>query len=210
MRLRFSLRWYFTIVLLAAIAFAWLSSTPRKTGRQLDLLIIGPGYLQIQDEHTGEILYARNGHLSNRDGRLFLQGSSAVCGPVEPNICLPPWATEIVVSRTGHVVAKGPGTQASVGQLQLSEFARPNALREVSPGIFQSSPPCGPERTVATGENIVYQGWLESDRSQVPAFSAVLLMASAPLLRLRSWFAHEPSDRRHSNSPGNRCGFRTN
>ncbi len=121
------------------------------TDRQLDVMIEGRGFFQIQvgaDEAPNGIAYTRAGNLTrNEDGELVLATDSG--RRLEPAITIPDDAQGISISLDGRVSVLQPGaTQPSeVGQIQLASFANPAGLKQIGENLFVESAATGPAIT---------------------------------------------------------------
>ncbi len=113
------------------------------TGRSLDVLIEGPGFLTLRS-NTQEpgLQYTRAGVLSlSASGELVTSSGQ----PLEPSLVIPVDAVQVMISPTGEVSALLPGETepAAYGQLQLTRFVSPESLRPVSAGVFVETPQSG-------------------------------------------------------------------
>lgn len=110
----------------------------KNTGRQLDIMIKGRGFLQVIDQATGETYYTRSGNLDmNANGDLVV-GSASVGRLLEPAINIPEDATNISISASGIVSVKTPGTTqlSQVGQLELAMFVNPDGLLKLGENLY--------------------------------------------------------------------------
>ena len=135
-----------TILIAAVVAVAWLSfgnlSSIQETGRALDIMIEGEGFLQVFDDATGEIFYTRNGHLElDANNNLGIR-SSTKAYLIEPAINIPKDASKVTIDSQGQVWVEQPGKSelCSVGCIEMSKFENPEALVEVDEGIFRDPP----------------------------------------------------------------------
>lgn len=110
----------------------------QETGRALDIAIEGPGFLQVSDPQTQQILFTRAGNLDmNANGNLVI-GSAQTGRLIEPPIQIPQDAMAIVISPNGSVQVRQPGNTAlqQVGQLQMAQFVNPDGLLKVGENLY--------------------------------------------------------------------------
>lgn len=121
------------------------------TDRELDIMIQGRGFFQIQvgpDEAPNGIAYTRAGNFTlNEDGEIVLgtdQGRR-----LEPTITIPEDATGITISLDGRVSVLQPGTTqpSEIGQIQLAVFANPAGLKQIGENLFVETIATGPAIT---------------------------------------------------------------
>lgn len=121
------------------------------TDRELDIMIEGRGFFQIQvgaDEAPNGIAYTRAGNFSlNEDGELVLASDSG--RRLEPVITIPDTALGITISIDGRVSVLEPGNSDSseVGQIELAVFANPVGLKQIGENLFVETPATGPPIT---------------------------------------------------------------
>ena len=118
-----------------------------QTGQELDLAIVGDGFLRVQD--ATEVMYTRAGNLTqNSEGQLVV--ASADKGRLlDPPITIPPEATEIGISADGIVTVRLPGQQelTRLGQIQTTRFINPKGLLQRGENLFAESAASGPALT---------------------------------------------------------------
>lgn len=146
----------------------FVPGSPIPTGNELDLLIDGSGFFQVDvqdDLGTGEA-YTRAGNFTlNSDGEVVLatdQGRRLI-----PNITIPQDATAIEVDPNGRVFVQVPGDAGlqEVGQLNIVTFVNPAGLRPIGENLFVESAASGQPLEGVPGEEnrgIIRQGFLES------------------------------------------------
>jgi flagellar basal-body rod protein FlgG len=113
----------------------------KETGRELDIAIEGPGFLQVLDPQTQQTLYTRAGNLDkNADGMLVI-GSAQTGRPLEPPIVIPPEAVKIEISTGGEVRVRMPGVPElqPIGQLQMAQFINPDGLLKLGENLYQQT-----------------------------------------------------------------------
>lgn len=135
-----------------------------QTESQYDLAIAGDGFFQVQDGN--EILYTRAGNLTlNADGNLVL--ASADRGRfLEPQITVPPDATQVSINSEGFVVATIAGQQelTQLGQIEIVRFINNQGLLHRGENLFSATEASGAPLVGTPGEEgrgLIRQGYLE-------------------------------------------------
>jgi flagellar basal-body rod protein FlgG len=151
----------------AAIQLDFRQGTIVETGRELDVAIEGPGFLQVQNPRDSATLYTRSGKLAkNPNGQLVIC-SAATGRLLEPPIQIPQDATSVAISAEGQVSVAQPGNNQLqvVGQIQLATFVNPEGLVKLGENLYQESDASGPPCISNPGQNGVgalRQGSIES------------------------------------------------
>lgn len=134
-----------------------------QTGNALDIAIQGKGFFQIR-RPDGSIAYTRDGNFTlNADGNIVTQTGLSL----EPDINIPPEATNISISQDGLVTARFPGDPGPVelGQIELARFPNPAGLTPKGGNLFEQTKASG-QPTIGTpgrdGLGMVRQSFLES------------------------------------------------
>jgi len=136
------------------------------TSNQLDFAIEGDGFFQVQNPNGG-FFYTRAGNFGlNATGQVVL-GSATIGYILEPNITIPPEATDIVVSADGQVQIRTQDstTLQTLGQLQLAKFVNPDGLLKLGDNLYQKTDASGDEQVGTPGQQgfgNVRQGFLEA------------------------------------------------
>lgn len=139
----------------------------QAVGSPLNVAIQGRGFFSVQDPGTGETLYTRAGNFSkNSNGELVL-GSAAPGRLLEPSICIPEDATDILISAEGSVLVRQPGRTAftQVGAIQLTTFVNPEGLLRLGENLLSETEASGPPHAGTPGQagiGLLRQGYLES------------------------------------------------
>lgn len=113
----------------------------QQTGRELDIAIEGPGFLQVLDPQTGGTLYTRSGNLDrNANGDLVI-GSAQTGRVVTPTVNIPQDAIAIEIGATGQVLVRlaGQTELTQLTQLQLATFINPDGLLKVGENLYQAT-----------------------------------------------------------------------
>ena len=118
-----------------------------QTGQELDIAIVGDGFLRVQD--GTEVMYTRAGNLTqNAEGQIVV--ASADKGRLlDPPIQVPPDATEIGISADGIVTVRLPGQQdlTRLGQIQTARFINAKGLLPRGENLFAETAASGPPLT---------------------------------------------------------------
>jgi len=138
-----------------------------NTGRNLDLAILGDGFLQVSLP-SGETRYTRDGALqTNADGQLV----TATGYIMEPAITIPTDAVAIDIGKDGSVnVTTASGTQSVVGTIQLARFPNPSGLSSEGDNLLAETEASGSPTTGTAGENgfgNLQAGFLEKSNVQM-------------------------------------------
>ena len=113
----------------------------QDTGRELDIAIEGPGFLQVLDPQSQQTLYTRSGNLDiNADGNLTI-GSAQLGRLIEPPIAIPQNTTAIEISPAGQVMVRtfGQTQLTQVAQIQMAQFINPDGLLKVGENLYQQT-----------------------------------------------------------------------
>lgn len=140
-----------------------------QTGNQLDFVIEGDGFFQI-DLPDGTIAYTRDGAFKiNQDGTLMTADGYAV----SPAITIAPDYERIVLSSDGTISAVLPGdsTPQPQGTLQLARFTNPAGLdARLGRNLLLETEASGAPQVGQPGLEgigLVEQGFLENSNVQV-------------------------------------------
>jgi len=138
-----------------------------NTGRNLDLAILGDGFLQVTLPN-GDIRYTRDGALqTNADGQLV----STAGYSIQPAIAIPTDAVAVDIGRDGGVnVTSATGTQSVVGTIQLVRFSNPSGLSSEGDNLLAETEASGTPTTGTAGENgfgMIQAGFLEKSNVQM-------------------------------------------
>jgi flagellar basal-body rod protein FlgG len=131
-----------------------------QTGNTLDLAIQGNGFFQVQLPN-GTTAYTRAGsfHMNNQGTMVTSEGDQLL-----PAITIPPSATSVTISQYGVV-------SATLGTIQLANFANPGGLTALGGSLFQQTPASGNAVTDApggsSGAGTLQQGYLENSNVDV-------------------------------------------
>lgn len=140
----------------------------QQTGNSLDVAIEGDGFFQITMP-DGTVAYTRDGSFK-KDSQGQIVTSEGF--PLEPQITIPPTATDVSISSDGRVTATIPGqtTPQDLGQLQLARFVNPAGLESMGRNLLKETAASGTP-TVASpgtdGAGTMVQKYLEMSNVQV-------------------------------------------
>jgi flagellar basal-body rod protein FlgG len=118
---------------------------PQFTGRPLDLTIDGEGFFVVGVEDAkGGTAYTRAGNFAlNSDGDIVLANDQG--RRLDPNINIPPDATNISISSDGTVYYTTPGEteQTEAGTIQLATFANAAGLAQIGENLYSQTDASG-------------------------------------------------------------------
>ncbi len=128
--------------------------TAIPTGRPLDIMINGDGFLQVDTgDMGGGIGYTRAGALTlDAEGNLVM--ANDVGYRVEPGIQVPENATQVTIATDGTVIAQLPNQVNAVelGQLELAVFQNPAGLETIGDNLYLETFGSGPPNTGVPGD----------------------------------------------------------
>ena len=140
----------------------------QQTGRDLDILIDGDGFFQVQVEDElgeGGIAYTRAGNFTlNAEGEIVLatdQGRRLI-----PNVQVPPEATSISILADGTIYAgiNGQSDLEDLGTIEIATFVNPVGLKQVGENLYVQTAASGEPAVgdpIDGGRGAVRQGFLE-------------------------------------------------
>ncbi len=139
----------------------------QNTGRNLDISIMGEGFLQVTLPN-GDIRYTRDGTLqTNADGNLV----TTTGYPFEPAITIPTDAITVDIGKDGTVnVTDSSGNISVVGTIQLARFSNPSGLSSEGDNLLAETDASGTPITGTPGENgmgTIQSGFLEKSNVQM-------------------------------------------
>jgi len=149
-----------------------------ETKNPLDLVIEGDGFFQVL-QPDGSIAYTRDGAFKlDKDGRLVTANGL----PLEPEIIIPPEATNISISHDGTVSVLTPGATApqEVGKIILAKFINPAGLKSIGYNLYKTTDASGEAITGMPGLEgfgTISQGFLEMSNVQVVEEMANMIIA---------------------------------
>lgn len=140
----------------------------QQTGRELDLMIDGDGFFQVQvEDEAGEggIAYTRAGNFTlNEEGEVVLANDQG--RRVIPSIQVPPDATGIEVLPDGTVYAgiAGEAEPQDLGVLELATFINPAGLKQIGENLYVQTAASGEPAVgepIEAGRGAIRQRFLE-------------------------------------------------
>lgn len=156
-------------VRLADVQRIQTQGTFETTDNPFDLAIEGDGFFEIQLPN-GTSAYTRDGTFTRAadTGALVTHAGYTL----QPEISIPPEATQVSISPTGVVSAilNTSGQQVELGQLQLVRFANPSGLLSLGGNNYQATPASGDPMTgmpMDDGMGQIVQGALESSNVEI-------------------------------------------
>lgn len=129
----------------AAVAMEVGQGAARETGGDLDLMIEGAGYFEIQLP-SGETAYTRDGAFKlSADGEVVTSDGFALV----PGITVPEDARELVINADGTVYARFQDQVAlqQIGEVTLASFVNQKGLEAIGDNLFRE--------TEASGEPLI-------------------------------------------------------
>jgi len=140
----------------------------QETGNTLDLSINGDGFFQVR-RPDGTVAFTRDGTFTlSAEGMVVTQTGL----PLEPDLNIPPDATEIHISQDGIVSVRlqGDAEPVEIGQIELSRFSNPAGLKSIGSNLYEQTESSG-EPTIGTpgqdGLGLIRQGYLEASNVDV-------------------------------------------
>ena len=139
----------------------------QNTGRNLDVAIMGEGFLQVTLPN-GDIRYTRDGTLqTNADGNLVTTTGYLI----EPSITIPTDAITVDIGKDGTVnVTDSAGNISVVGTIQLARFSNPSGLSSEGDNLLAETDASGTPITGTPGETgmgTIQSGFLEKSNVQM-------------------------------------------
>lgn len=133
-----------------------------QTGNRLDVAINGDGFLQVRLP-DGSVAYTRDGALTvSAEGNLVSQTGLAL----EPDLTIPPEATDIHISQDGLLAVRleGEPDLVEIGQIELARFTNPAGMSALGGNLYKQTETSG-EPTIGTpgqdGLGVLRQGYIE-------------------------------------------------
>jgi flagellar basal-body rod protein FlgG len=142
--------------------------TVEQTGRNLDVMIEGNGFFQLEDG-KGHTTYTRDGSFQISDKGLLVTSDGWA---VQPPIQVPTDASNITISTTGVVaVTRGQDIEATeIGKLELTAFANPSGLMSLGRNMYAPTAASGEPVLGVPGEagmGTLQQGSLEGSNVEI-------------------------------------------
>lgn len=139
----------------------------QQTGRELDLMIEGEGFFQVEvaPEVGDGNAYTRAGNFTlNKDGEIVL--ATDVGRRLVPTIQIPPGSSGLAIGNDGSVSFYEPGsTQATtIGPITMATFINPAGLKQIGENLFQPTAASGDAAIgdpLTEGRGGIRQGFLE-------------------------------------------------
>lgn len=123
--------------------------------------------MQVSLPNTGEVVYTRAGPFKlDAQGRVSLSNGALL----QPQITVPPNATNVTIDTNGEVKAMTPEGDQALGQIQLVNFINPQGLLSAGNNFYKKTPASGEAQQLVPGEGGVgtlMQGALEASNVNV-------------------------------------------
>lgn len=139
-----------------------------QTGRELDIAIEGPGFLQVSLP-DGTTAYTRAGSLAvNESGQLVTQSGDAV----EPSVSGLSGVSGLTIGQDGSVngIPEGASAVQNLGSIQVATFPNSGGLRSLGRNLFVETEASGAASQVTPGlqgSGTLRQGFLEGSNVNV-------------------------------------------
>jgi flagellar basal-body rod protein FlgF len=164
-----------------------------QTGNPLDLAISGQGYFPVQTPLGPR--YTRNGHFQlDSQGRIVTTDGYPLIGAGGQPIVAAPGSRGITVAPDGTVSAGQAGStqQATIGTVQVVDFAVPQAVTPAANGLWVT------DQTPQPANATIQQGMIEDSNVQ-PVVELTRMLAISRESGMVSSFLSE-EDQRRSNA----------
>lgn len=140
----------------------------KNTGIELDVSIDGDGFFQIL-RPNGTISYTRDGSFKRDSGGRIVTADGY---PIEPEIVIPPDASQLIIGEDGTVEAilEGETLSTKIGNIQLAKFINPGGLTPIGKNLFTETNASGQPFINEPGQDglgFVSQGFLEMSNVEV-------------------------------------------
>lgn len=136
----------------ASTALDFKQGSPVRSGGDLDMAIVGPGFFQVDD--AGTPAYIRAGNFTQNSQGQVVVGSADSGRLLQPAITIPDGATNITISGDGVVnVQDANGDIQNVGQIQLYRFANDQGLLQQGENLYIETPASGAAISDIPGNN---------------------------------------------------------
>ena len=138
--------------------------TAIQTGKPLDVMIDGNGFLQVDTGDVGTgVGYTRAGQLSlDQEGNLVMANNIGY--RIEPAIQVPENVTQVTISPEGIVFGQLPNqaNPVELGQIEIATFQNPAGLETIGNNIYLETFGSGAPNTGNPGDPGIGAGFLRS------------------------------------------------
>ncbi len=138
------------------------------TGNNLDLVVEGDGFFQIQ-QPDGTTAYSRSGAFKlDSEGRIVNSDGY----PLEPGITIPANTTSISIGSNGiaSVTQAGASAPTQIGQIEIAKFINPGGLSSIGKNLYKTTASSGEPTTGNPGNEglgTITQGFIEMSNVNV-------------------------------------------
>lgn len=152
----------------AAVQKVFTQGDFQKTDNKWDLVIEGDGFFQVRMP-SGDVAYTRDGSFKkDSEGRIVTSDGY----PLQPEMTVPPEATDISVGSDGTVsyTIAGQTQSNDLGQIQIVKFVNPAGLMAQGRNLLMASAASGEPITATPGQDgtgTISQGFLEMSNVKV-------------------------------------------
>jgi len=112
----------------------------QRTDNELDMAILGDGFLEVTLPGSGEKRYTRDGSLQKDATGKIVTASGY---PISPAITIPADATSVDIAGDGTVNAQTPTGNQVLGNLQLYRFQNPAGLSSEGGNLYRETEASG-------------------------------------------------------------------
>ncbi len=122
--------------------------TPTETGIDTHMAIEGAGFFKVLKGDT--VAYTRDGSFARTDQGQIVNSDGYL---LDPQITIPPDATELAISSSGIVSYRVNGVPTTGPTIQLARFANPAGLQNLGSNLYAETAASGPETLGEPGED---------------------------------------------------------
>lgn len=151
----------------------------RRTERELDILINGPGFIPVTSDE-GDVTYTRDGSLKiGKDGWLLTNDGQLVGDGIQ----VPTNYEGIRIKQDGSVYAitDKENNWTKLGQIPLVRFANPEGLKQGEMNKFIATEESGEPVLVKDHDSIV-QGYLEQSNGSIYTTTSEIMRTNASMI----------------------------
>ena len=149
--------------------------TPTETGIDTHIAIEGDGFFKVTQGNT--IAYTRDGSFTLNDQGQMVNGDGYL---LDPQITIPPQATNLAISANGIVSFQIDGISTVGPTIQLARFANPAGLQNMGSNLYAETAASGPEilgEPGQEGNGQLRQRYVEGSNVEVVAELVSLITA---------------------------------
>jgi len=145
-------------VMVAGIVKDFSTGNVQRTERNLDVAIIGEGFLELEDR-SGDIVYTRNGSMYLDDDGWLVNSDGLFFHDAYGNRIQAPYGTHTINIDKSGVIEFIAGEYETTAELGLYTFRNVAGLATTGRGTYSESPASGEKRPATNA--VIRQGMLE-------------------------------------------------